>query len=184
MTSEEITLTALSAVEKTGFAYIMVGALAVNCYVFPRATNDVDFVLGVPLRGIDEMAKHLPADFVIDPQPRMELSTGTYRWIIRVTGSDFLIEVFHLSGDRHHQEEFTRRRSARLESLGRTIWIPTAEDLVIQKIRWGRTKDLDDARNLLSVQGAALDMAYIEKWCREHGTLARLEEVRRSIPEI
>lgn len=184
MTSEQITLAALVAVEKTGIPYIIVGALAVNCYTFARVTKDVDFVLGVPLHGIEEVARHLPANFSIDPQPRMELSTGTFRWIIHVEDSDFSVELFHLNNDPHHLEEFARRRAARLESLGRTIWIPTAEDLLIQKLRWGRAKDLDDSRNLLSVQCAALDMGYVERWCAQHGTLARLEEVRRSIPEI
>lgn len=110
----------------------------------------------------------------------MELSTGTYRWIVRVEGADFFVEVFHLGNDPHHQEEFVRRRSAQLATLQRTIVIPTAEDLLIQKLRWGRTKDLDDARNLWFVRHRTLDIPYVEKWCREHGTLAQLEEIRRS----
>jgi hypothetical protein len=184
VTSEEITLAALDAVEKAALPYIIVGAVALNCYTFARATKDVDFVLGVPLGGIEAIAPHLPSSFQIDPQPRMELSTGTYRWIIRVDGADFFVKIFHLANDPHHQEEFVRRRTARLESLQRSIVIPTAEDLLIQKLRWGRTKDLDDARNLWFVRQQMLDVAYVERWCRQHGTLARLEEIRRSIPEI
>jgi hypothetical protein len=48
--------------------------------------------------------------------------------------------------------------------LGRTTWLPTAEDVVVQKLRWGRPKDLEDARDVLAVQGTeSLDMAYIEQ---------------------
>jgi hypothetical protein len=71
-----------------------------------------------------------------------------------------------------------------LPSIAREAWIPAAEDLVIQKLRWGRAKDLDDARNILSVQAGALDFPYLESWCDRHGTRGKLEEVRRSIPEI
>ena len=60
----------------------------------------------------------------------------------------------------------------------------TAEDMVIQKVRWNRDKDRDDARNILAVQGDALDYAYIEHWCDSHGTRTRLEDLRRSIPPI
>ena len=45
-------------------------------------------------------------------------------------------------------------------------------------------KDRDDARNILAVQGDALDFAYIGRWCDTHGTRARLEELRRSIPPM
>ena len=34
------------------------------------------------------------------------------------------------------------------------------------------------------VRQQMLDVAYVERWCRQHGTLARLEDIRRSIPEI
>ena len=184
MTPQEIVLATLDAVEKTGFDYVIVGALAANAYGFARATKDVDFVLGVNLNGIETLAPYLPANFEIDPQPRMELLTGTHRWVIRIPGSDFYVEIFHLGDDPHHREEFARRRKMTLPSIAREAWIPSPEDLVIQKLRWGRTKDLDDARNILSVQGPALDSAYLEGWCARHGTLARLEEIRRSIPEI
>ena len=72
----------------------------------------------------------------------------------------------------------------RLSGLGAETRIPTAEDVVIQKVRWGRLKDLADALNVLAVQGGRLDFAYIERWCRAHGTLERLDELRRSIPPI
>ena len=29
-----------------------------------------------------------------------------------------------------------------------------------------------------------LDFGYIQSWCEQHGTLARLEESRKAIPEI
>ena len=103
MTPQEIVLATLDAVEKTGFDYVIVGALAANAYCFARATKDVDFVLGVSLNGIETLAPHLPANFEIDPQPRMELLTGTHRWVIRIPGSDFYVEIFHLGDDPHHQ---------------------------------------------------------------------------------
>jgi hypothetical protein len=56
--------------------------------------------------------------------------------------------------------------------------------MIVQKIRWWRDKDREDARNILAVQGDALDYPYIEKWCDTHGTLQRLEDLRRSIPPI
>jgi hypothetical protein len=55
-----------------------------------------------------------------------------------------------------------------------------AEDMAIQQVPWnGR-----HARDILAVQDDALDLPNIERWCREHGTLNRLNGLRRSIAPI
>jgi len=58
-------------------------------------------------------------------------------------------------------------------------------DIITQKIRWGRSKDLDDARDVLAVQGPeTLDMTYIRNWCSIHGTTRRLETILASLPPL
>lgn len=62
--------------------------------------------------------------------------------------------------------------------------IPTGEDVVVQKLRWGRPKDLEDVRGILTVQGPALDYAHIEDWCGQLNILDRYHAVRATVPEI
>ena len=52
----------------------------------------------------------------------------------------------------------------------------------MQKIRWGRSKDLDDARDGQGLE--TLDMPYIENWSSIHGTSVRLVEILESLPEL
>ncbi len=118
----------------------------------------------------------------LDPQITFETITGSRRHIITLSNSPFKVELFLLGEDAHHQERFRRRLPIRLAAIGAETWIPTAEDVVVQKVRWGRLKDLDDAQNVVSVQSNKLDWPYIERWCDAHGTRARLEEIRRAIP--
>ena len=48
-----------------------------------------------------------------------------------------------------------------------------------------RPKDLDDARDVLAVQGPeTLDMPYIENWCAVHATTGRLEKILDSLPPL
>lgn len=83
------------------------------------------------------------------------------------------------------QYRFHRRRRIFSTQIQRETWLPTPEDVVVQKLRWGRSKDLDDARDVLAVQGPeTLDMAYIEHWCALHGTLARLADALAGIPPL
>jgi hypothetical protein len=95
------------------------------------------------------------------------------------------VELFELFADDFVQEQFRRRRRIDSEQLHRTTWLPTAEDVIVQKLRWGRSKDLDDARDVLAVQGTeSLDMGYIESWCAAHGTTARLTNALSGIPSL
>ncbi len=56
-------------------------------------------------------------------------------------------------------------------------WIPT-EDVIIQKLRWHREKDIDDARKVLQVQLAKLDWEYMTLWTIKHGTFDLLQQLR------
>jgi len=54
--------------------------------------------------------------------------------------------------------------------------------VVVTKLRWARGKDKDDARDVMAVQQDKLDWGYIELWCKRHGTLALMEEIRHAVP--
>ena len=87
-----------------------------------------------------------------------------------------------MSSDPHDQARFQRR--VEVHHFGRRLWLPTPEDVVVMKIRWGRGRDKDDIRAVMGVQGDKLDWGYIEGWCDRHGTRALLEEIRRTVPKL
>lgn len=174
--------TTVARLEAAGVDYMLVGALAYFAYGLPRHTDDVDAVVSVSTDQLEAVLQTLPPDFHVDPQARMELFTATTRWVVNIAGSVVKVEFFLLGSDAHHTEEFHRKRRLWLPGLDINAWIATAEDLIVQKLRWARLKDLEDITNILVLQGAALDFPYIEKWCALHGTQARLDELRRSIP--
>jgi hypothetical protein len=115
-----------------------------------------------------------------------ETVTGTARYLLRLANNPFQIELFVLSDDLHDQERFRRRLPVRV--LGRDTFVPTAEDVIVTKLRWAvhgrRAKDADDVRNVIAVQGDRLEWDYVNRWCDLHGTRAMLEQIRRSIPTI
>src|SRR5207244_2201955 len=110
----------------------------------------------------------------LDPQMTFETVTMTRRHVMEVVGIPFKIEIFHLSDDPHDQERFRRRRRVKL--FNREINLPTAEDVIITKLRWAaqsrRSKDADDIRDVIAVQAGRLDWDYIHAWCDQHGTRA------------
>jgi len=114
----------------------------------------------------------------VDFQEQVEFDTLT--WGRRQIGYSrdsppFVVELFELFDDPFVLEQFARRRPLHSRQLGVTTWVPSAEDIIVQKLRWGRPKDLEDARDVLTVQGPEnLDMDYIARWCQTHGNSPRL----------
>ena len=182
ITIDDVTLRVIDALNASGVDYMLVGSFSTNAYGIPRSTKDADFVLRLQGDFAPVFYEKLGNDFEVDPQPRFETNTGTFKQEMRFAGTPFTVELFRLSSDPFDQERFRRRVPVKL--LGRDTFIPTAEDVVIMKVRWLREKDRPDIKNVLTVQRGQLDSPYIEKWCRLHGTLAKLDEIRRSIPEI
>ena len=160
---------------------MVVGSFSSNRYGVPRATKDADFVLKINSADRQHLYTALPTEFEVDPQVSFEMVTGTWRQIIQVPSIPFTIELFELSRDDHDQSRFSRRRQLTL--LARDAWLPTPEDVIVQKLRWclggRRAKDFDDAVAVMAVQGKlTLDWPYIEKWCADHGTLEGLAQAK------
>ena len=185
MTSNEVVVAVAAALEAEGVPYLLAGAYSVNVYGVPRATKDADFVARLGPENVTSLMKRLGSRFRLEPQMSFETVTGTTRHIIRVADSQFLIELFHLSHDAHDVERFARKRKGKL--LGQSVFFPAPEDVLITKLRWSqqgqRSKDREDVRNIIAVQGDDLDWEYIHRWCDKHGTRTLLDEIRQSIPK-
>lgn len=187
MTSDEAVITVVGALNAIDVPYMVTGSLASNMYGISRSTKDADFVLESTQIDFVRFKEHLGPALQLDPQMSFETVTGTTRYIIRKSaGEPFTIELFFLSADTHDQSRFARRRAGEL--FGQSVWFPAPEDVIVTKLRWSkqgkRTKDVDDVRNVIAVQGDALDWDYIHRWCDEHGTRQLLQQIRDSIPEI
>jgi len=160
---------------------MVVGSFSSNRYGVPRATQDADIVLNIISPDRERLFAALPESFAIDPQVGFEMITGTWRQLIKLPEIPFTIELFELSSDPHDQSRFERRR--KLTLLSREAWLPSAEDVIVQKLRWckraKRGKDFDDVVSVLGVQGPdSLDWRYIETWCTLHDTVDLLEEAK------
>src|SRR5436190_4467787 len=181
MKSHEAVRVVLRELAAAGLKHMVTGGLVSNHYGVARSTKDADIVIQMEPQAFGHFVRALPSELALEAQVTFETITGSRRHIVTIERSNFQIELFLLGNDAHHQERFRRRVRATLAEIEHDTWIPTAEDMVIQKIRWNRDKDREDVRNIIGVQGDALDWRYIESWCDTHGTRVRLDEIRASI---
>ncbi len=185
MTIEGAATAMLRALHDTSIPHMLVGGFSSNFYGIARSTKDVDIVIELVSRApLEGLAKRLPDGFEFDPQVTFETITGNVRHIIKIRGTPFVIELFELADDPFQRERFSRRREQWIPQMGLHVTLPTAEDVIIQKLRWGRPKDLDDARDVMAVQAGRLDFAHIEHWCAELHITPRLQQVRAGVPPL
>ncbi len=168
----------IRVLQACGVPYMLVGAFSSNAYGYPRATKDADLVIEHKDGVLDAICAQLGTDFKLDPQTGFELLTGSVRNILTYEPTKFEIELFRLSTDPHDQQRFARRKRLQLPELDIEAVIPTAEDVVIQKLRWQRDKDIADARIVMAIQAERLDWTYIRSWTDQHGTTELLERLR------
>lgn len=177
----------VEAAEGAGASFMIVGALAAGTYGVARSTRDVDMLVAVHEGGgLNGIISGLHPLVTFDAQVVFDTLTWGRRHVgVSNSQPPYKVELFELFDDPFVQSEFSRRLRMFVPILNITTWLPTAEDVIVQKLRWGRNKDLDDARDVLAVQGPeTLDMAYIEKWCAAHGTLERLQRALAEIPPL
>lgn len=184
MNGEEALAAVIDALEAMGIPYMLVGSLSSNFYGVPRATEDADLVVHLGATSLGRIRDALGSRFYVDPQMTFETVTGTTRYALRSVDTRFEIEMFLLSPDQYDQERFRRRRRVRL--LERETYMPSVEDVIVTKLRWGsqgrRNKDINDVRGVIALQQAQVDWDYVHHWCDRHGTRPLLEEIRRQIP--
>ena len=177
MTAMDLVTRVIDALEALHIPYMVVGAFSVNVYGRPRSTEDADFVIELGDTPVSSLVGELGGDFVLDPQLSFETVTATSRYRLDHKNSLFLVELFLLSEDPHDRERFARRSEGDIG--GRRVFVPTAEDVIITKLRWSRqgqrAKDSEDVLNVLKVQAGRLDYDYIRRWCDRHGTRSLFE---------
>ncbi|BDS07225.1 hypothetical protein NT6N_22650 [Oceaniferula spumae] len=175
MSGNAALLKLLEVLNQLSIPYMLVGSYSSNIYGIPRSTQDADLVLQLADSSLSLLTKNLPKGIRIEEQSFFEMVTATRKELLRIDGTDFLIELFHLSDDPFDQERFKRRVE---KNIGDDLqaWFPKAEDVIIQKLRWARNKDIEDVVAILRVQ-TTLDFDHIKHWCSIHECLPLLEKV-------
>ena len=143
-----------------GIPHALGGALAYNFYGVPRNTGDIDFNVFLSHEdgartfaclsalGIDFSDGAAAAQLAREWQTR-------FSWQGRPIDLFFAYHAFHDScRDRVHPVLFA----------GSPIDILSAEDLVVFKVIFNRTRDWADIERVVATQGAAFDLEYALGW--------------------
>jgi hypothetical protein len=158
--------------QRAHIAYMISGSIALNYYAQPRLTRDIDIVVALRLEDAERVTDLFAADFYVD--------TDAVRNAIVQLGMFNIIHYDHVvkvdcivrKDTLYRQEEFARRIAVEID--GATMWLVTAEDLLLSKLVWAAEShsemQLQDVRNLIR------SVAALEGPCRRQRRVA-FEEI-------
>ncbi len=151
---------ALGLLKVTNTPYLLVGGLAVGIIGEPRVTNDADFIILINRKKLEAfLTTAQRKGFKFDREVVQE--TFDTRGVFRLYHSRLHIDFIKLS-IALEKSAFQRKRKAKI--MGRQIYIPTPEDLILLKLIPGRGRDMIDVESIFIRHGRSLDVKYLEEW--------------------
>ena len=162
--------TAISVLDNSGYRYAVIGGIAVSEWGFARTTLDIDIKVLVKELDYQNIRNILQSHF---PHAARR-NTPKEPLIFSVKIDEVIVDfIFSVPGF----DESIILRAIKREVDGITTWICSAEDLVVQKMIAGRTKDYLDVQVVLDVQKGKLDYKYIEDWLSQFAVLLDSPEI-------
>jgi hypothetical protein len=155
-----------------GKDYAVIGAHAVNCWLEPRLTGDIDVTVAADRTQLESLRERLSREgFRVSREYGAEASSGPDFVAFVSADGEIVIEL------QVAKTAFQREVVQRAVCTPQGLRVATVEDLIVLKLIADRIKDQPDLVGLLGL--GALDWAYVEKWATTWGVLDRLHRKRR-----
>jgi len=157
--------------EASGVPYAIIGAHAVNVWLEPRFTADIDVTVQAGAPELRQLQAALASrGFSVAREYGAELPSGPD--FVRFISRDSTIVVEIQAAKTDFQREVIRRGA-----IERGIRVATPEDLIVLKLIANRPKDAIDLIGLARLP--AVDWTYVEHWASEWGVADRLARLRQ-----
>lgn len=162
--------------EKLRVAYVVGGSFASSLHGEPRSTNDVDVVADLDLATARRFVESLGEDFYADASAAIDAVQAGGSFNVVHIESAVKVDIFVAGVDPLDQERLRRRLRITVNGLDNqlTLYVDTAEDVVLRKLEWyrrgGETSERQwrDVLAVLRVQ-QRLDDTYLRTWAHRLG---------------
>jgi hypothetical protein len=143
-----------------GLPHAFGGAVAFAYCGVPRYTQDIDVNVFLSVDHSTRVLQSLASLFTIEnhEQLKAQLSRDAQ---VRLFWGDLPIDIY-LNNLEFHEAMSERVRL--VDYVGITIPVLSAEDLIICKAAFNRSKDWVDIEQIFEVQGTRLELGYIMRW--------------------
>jgi len=180
----------IEALEAAGVEYLIGGAIAEWAWGEPRATQDLDLVINLPIESVGKFSKELekrnmlvPAEIILDTilEDRADIPINAIH-----IHSGLKADLYPVrDGDELRLSAFQRRQRVDYgPPIGR-VYIHAPEDLILYKlIYFGISRQSKHSRDIAAILRAKknqLDFEYMEKWVTRLGLGSLWKEMLGSV---
>jgi len=180
----------LEALEAAGVEYLIGGAIAEWAWGEPRSTQDLDFVIDLPIKSINKFSKELekrnmlvPAEIILDTmmEDRADIPVNAIHMYTGLKADLYLVRP----GDELRQSAFERRRRVDYGPPIGKVYIHSPEDLILYKLIYlgisSQSKHSRDIEMILHTRRSQLDFDYIEGWVNRLGLRSLWNQILDSV---
>jgi len=180
----------LESLEAAGVEYLIGGAIAEWAWGEPRATQDLDIVINLPIKSVVRFSEELkkrdmlvPADIILDAlvEDRADIPLNAIHMYSGLKADLYLMR----DGDVLRQSAFQRRVLVDYGPPIGKVYVHSAEDLILYKLLYlglsGQPKHARDIAAILRAKKNQIDFGYIEEWVTRLGLGSVWKELQDNI---
>jgi len=180
----------LESLEAAGVEYLIGGAIAEWAWGEPRATQDLDIVINLPIKSVVRFSEELkkrdmlvPADIILDAlvEDRADIPLNAIHMYSGLKADLYLMR----DGDALRQSAFQRRVLVDYGPPIGKVYVHSAEDLILYKLLYlglsGQPKHARDIAAILRAKKNQIDFGYIEEWVTRLGLGSVWKELQDNI---
>ena len=163
-----------SLLEQQGIAYVLVGSFASSMHGMYRSTADIDIVADVHSNQVIPLLAALHESFYVDEHAVREAIDRRQSFNAIHFDSVFKVDIFIPKSDEFSRKQIERRELKKLApDVEQTVYVATAEDTVLAKLRWydsgGRvsTTQWNDVLGIIGGSSSKLDLTYLQDWAHK-----------------
>src|SRR6266508_2394127 len=176
----------LEALEASRVEYLIGGAVAEWAWGEPRATQDLDMVINLPIKAVSRFSKELekrnmlvPADIIRDAmmEDRADIPLNAIHIYSGLKADLYLMR----EGDALRKSAFQRRLLVDYGPSIGVVYVHSPEDLILYKLMYlglsGQPKHARDIAAILRGKKDQLDFGYMAGWVRQLGLESLWKEI-------
>lgn len=180
----------IEALEASKIEYLIGGAIAEWAWGEPRATQDLDLVVNIPIKAINKLSKELkkrdmliPAEVILDSilEDRADIPINAIHMHSGLKADLYPVR----EGDELRQSAFQRREQVDYGPPIGKVYIHSPEDLIIYKLMYfglsQQSKHSRDIAAILKSKKNELDLDYIDGWVTRLGLASIWQEMLDSV---
>lgn len=149
----------ITLLEKHDLPYMVIGGYAVLYHGEARFTEDIDIVLGVDSKSLDQVLRAVENQFRARAKDVNKFVEQTNVLPLISLKNDVKVDLI-FSFINYERNAIQKALSVDIE--GKNVQIVRAEDLIIYKLLAGRPKDLEDAKKVMEHNLATLNVEEID----------------------